>query len=708
MASDSIFENFVSSQGYALFESTGADEFRPIGEWPPWCRTMWGSEAKDNNAIRLGEKSSFLDNFLYDAEEFWKSGKTGSVNSGNWIEADETGGSTPLEASALSLDGKHILIIRNLSSTFAEQQEWFQTARDSLLSHERLLREILKKEILLHCIVHDLSQPLSAMRGCFHLLSLEPLSPGLKKYVKSGEREAQRQEMMIRGILEAFSTDLAAQQTVNKEHTDAPDLAACAKQSVEAFETAFRDRGIKLRVDSAVKLSANWRVVGEASRLDRIFGNLLENSMRYSPKGSTVTIGVHDQGEFVLATVDDQGPGLPADVPQNQLFALFARGKSHAGKAGLGLYFCKITVERWGGTIGAETRAEGGSRFWFRLPRAGAEEKGDAASKSPEPEKHAATKHPAHAKATKGLHILVADDAELNRELVIELLERRGYTAVGVSDGKKALAALDHGHFDAVLMDEEMPHMTGVEATRAIREREKGGTKHQFIIGITGNAAFEDERRLLEAGMDAFLTKPVHMQKLYQTVELAAHKSTAPVAETSPHISVLPPTPAAPVLAPNLIVGAVANPTPTEYPAAESSTADLRAHLSQMTDGNEKLVRSLVKTFLADAPKTFAQIRKAVAQKNAKKLGGAAHLLKGSIAIFGATKAVAAAQSLQNMGRSGHILTAASALRALESEFKSLDRELRALYATDQPKKSAPRRAKSPAAARKSKPRKKP
>ena len=241
MASDSIFENFVSSQGYALFESTGADEFRPIGEWPPWCRTMWGAEAKDNNAIRLGEKSSFLDNFLYDAEEFWKSGKTGSVNSGNWIEADETGGSTPLEASALSLDGKHILIIRNLSSTFAEQQEWFQTARDSLLSHERLLREILKKEILLHCIVHDLSQPLSAMRGCFHLLSLEPLSPGLKKYVKSGEREAQRQEMMIRGILEAFSTDLAAQQTVNKEHTDAPDLAACAKQSVEAFETAFGD-----------------------------------------------------------------------------------------------------------------------------------------------------------------------------------------------------------------------------------------------------------------------------------------------------------------------------------------------------------------------------------------------------------------------------------------------------------------------------------
>lgn len=696
MASRSIFENFVSSQGYVIFESTGEGEFRLIGEWPEWCRAMWGTQAKDSSPLRLGEKSSFLDNFLFDAEEFWNSGKPGPVNSGNWIEAGESGGSTPLEASALSLDGKRILIIRNLSSTFSEQQEWFQTARDSLLSHERLLREILKKEILLHCIVHDLSQPLSAMRGCFHLLSLEPLSPGLKKYVKSGEREAQRQEMMIRGILEAFSTDLAAQQSVNKEPTDAPDLASCAKQSVEAFETAFHDRGIKLRVDPAVKFTANWRVVGEASRLDRIFGNLLENSMRYSPKGSTVTIGVQDQGEFILAFVDDQGPGLPADVPQNQLFALFARGKSHAGKAGLGLYFCKITVERWGGAIGAETRAEGGSRFWFRLPRAAAEQK-------PIAEKHAAAaKQPAHTKATKGLHILVADDAELNRELVIELLERRGYSAVGVSDGKRALAALEHGHYDAVLMDEEMPHMTGVEATRAIREREKGGTKHQFIIGITGNATFEDERRLLEAGMDAFLTKPVHMQKLYQTVELAARKSEpAPVAE--PSASLASTTPAAPVLAPNLIVGTVTHAASPEVPTPKATHLDLRSQLAKMTGGNEKLARSLAKAFLADAPRTLAQIRNAVAQKNARKLGSAAHLLKGSIAIFGAPKAVAAAQSLQNMGRSGHIRKAAAELRALESEFKSLDRELRALYATDPSKKSAPRNAKSPTAARKPK-----
>ena len=117
-----------------------------------------------------------------------------------------------LEAAALHLDGKNVLLIRNLASTFAERQKLYQAARDSLLEHERLLREIQKKEILLHCIIHDLSQPLTAMRGCFNLMSLQDLSADLRRMVETGERESNRQEQMIRGILQAFSADLAGQQ----------------------------------------------------------------------------------------------------------------------------------------------------------------------------------------------------------------------------------------------------------------------------------------------------------------------------------------------------------------------------------------------------------------------------------------------------------------------------------------------------------------
>jgi CheY-like chemotaxis protein len=571
----------------------------------------------------------------------------------------------------------------------------YQTARDSLLSHEKLLREILKKEILLHCIVHDLSQPLSAMSGTFHLLSMEPLSAQMKKFVKSGEREAQRQEMMIRGILEAFSSDLAAQQAVSTEPAEAPDIVAAAKRSIEAFENAYRDRGLKLRLDPSVKASAKWRVNGESTRLERIFGNLLENALRYSPKGTTVTINVEDQGEFVRASVNDHGPGLPTDKPQSQMFQLFARGKAHAGKAGLGLYFCKITVERWGGTIGAETRAEGGSRFWFRIPRASGEVQAaaDAAASSAgkvstkADAKYADRSAPGTVKATTPLRVLVADDAELNRELVIELLHKQGYTAVGVSDGKEAVAALEREAFDAVLMDEEMPNVTGVEATLAIRAKEKGGTKHQFIIGLTGNATAEDERRLLEAGMDAFLTKPIQMQKLFKTVALAALKWDETMHAAGAAQAVEAP------MAVNVVTPAVVEASVFSAPHAADAVS-VREQLDKMTGGNEKLARSLAETLLADAPKTIAQIESAARGKKPAQLASAAHLLKGSLAIFGAPAAVAAARNLQNMGRAGKLAKAPDELRDLQKAYAELAAELNDLFpAAQSPKKKSAKRA---------------
>jgi hypothetical protein len=84
-----------------------------------------------------------------------------------------------------------------------------------------------------------------------------------------------------------------------------------------------------------------------------------------------VTLGVIGDDNFLTGFVNDEGPGLPEEATAPRLFALFAKGKGErAGKAGLGLYFCKITVERWGGTIGCENRPAVGARFWFRLPRA--------------------------------------------------------------------------------------------------------------------------------------------------------------------------------------------------------------------------------------------------------------------------------------------------------------------------------------------------
>ena len=680
MSANSIFESFLAGQGYALFEYLGDGDFRVLGAWPDWCANIWGAQPNSAQPIDLADKSPFLENFLVDAEEFWRARLSGSANSGNWIERGADGCEIPLEATARSLDGKRILLLQNLSESFGQQQQWFQTARNSLLEHEKLLKEIQKKEILLHCIVHDLTQPLSAMNSVFNLLERENLPTALRRYVKAGERESQRQELMIRGILEAFSSDLAAQQARQISPAEAPDLLACAKQAIKEFSPAFRERQIRLSLGAHADGSRGWRVVGDPSRIDRIFGNLLENAMRYSPKETTVTIGLESQDAFVFAFVDDDGPGLPRDQRPDQLFALFSKGKSHAGKAGLGLYFCKITVERWGGAIGAETRERGGSRFWFRLPRAAQSTQNDATAplrdKSVEKEKAHKLK-----KAEKSLRILVAEDAELNRDLIIELLKKRGHVVEGVADGRQALIALEKHDYDVVLLDEEMPRMTGLQTTAAIRKREATTGKHQIIIGISGHATADDEHRFREAGMDASLAKPVEVKTLYKAVESAALDLHTIVAHPRHE----------PETAGVSARSAAAQATADSAANTQTDFEDAATHLRRTTVGNEKLIRSLAATFLADGPKVLARIRGAIAKKNAAELATAAHLLKGSLAIFGAPKAVAAARNLEALGRANDLRDAITVQSALESEFALLRQELRAIHSAEKPKpQSAP------------------
>jgi len=673
MAVNSLFDSFLEDQGYALFEYIETGVFRPVGDYPNWCEKLWKGAVARDKCIHLAEASPLLDNFLVDAEAFWNSSRGGSANSPVWIERDSAGREVPLEAAALHLEGKNILLLRNLSKTYADRQKLYQTARNSLLEHDRLLREIQKKEILLHCIIHDLSQPLTAMRGCFSLMSLENLSADLRRMVETGQRESNRQEQMIRGILQAFSADLAGQQSSTESALSAVDIAAAAQRAIREFSPAFAGKQIKLQIDPAVDLARDWIVAGDDSRLDRVFGNLLENALRYSPPNTTVTIGFEEKGKQVLVFVDDQGPGLPKGQSPEQMFALFTKGKDKPGKAGLGLYFCKITVERWGGTIGAETKPKGGTRFWFRLPRA-AKSADDTVKKQParslDVQQKAAgsnpTTRPRLDKPANRLHILVAEDTDENRELVSELLKKRGHSVVGVADGCQALAALEKDHYDVVLMDEQMPRMDGLEATRAIRQKEKSTGKHQVIVALTGNVTEEDQKQRIEAGMDGFVPKPFEMNALFDTIEsLAAGPQVIPATPVS-----APPRTAAERSPVRTVQAQAAAPVPAE---------DIAAHLLRSTGGNEKLAMSLTKSFLADAPKRLAAIRGAIAAKDGAKLDTAAHALKGSVAIFGAQTAVTAARDLEAMGRSRNLNGADAQFRALEAAMKQLQTELIAI-----------------------------
>lgn len=650
----SYLPQFLRQLGYVLLERHKADRFSLASPAPHWFTELWPASTDASGPFAVAENSPFLDNFLIDAEAFWQVPQAGYTESGTWIEKTAAG-EIPLEAKALYLDGKPVLAIHSPNPQYREQVQVLQTARDSLLGHERLLHEIQKKEILLHCIVHDLSQPLSAMRGSFDCLTTETDADRVAKYINLGKHASEQQEGMIREILKAFSADLHGSLDADVDVSDAPDLLLSASEALASLTPAFEAKGVRLSLKDQIAVDTNWRVRGEKSRLLRVFTNLLENALRYTPAGAGVTIGIEEDGSFLKAYIDDEGPGLPADLRPSEIFALFAKGKESGGKAGLGLYFCRITVERWGGTIGCASLTEKGSRFWFRLPRVTSAQKAA-------PEKKAVARMSNEKKVARetpaALRVLLADDQEDIRTLTTHQLHRSGHDVVAVANGQAALEAARSGHFDVILLDEQMPVLTGVQVASAIRELQKNEEHRSVLIALTGNNTAEDKERLLAAGFDSAPGKPFRMESLAAFLHAPALFGKATVNASGDGGR------------------ATTRTVALDDHAAPADSLNMESVL-QRVGGDEKLLRQMIRTFLRETPVRMTAIKKALQRKNGGDLTSVAHALKGSVSIFGAWRAIQQTQSLQDLGRLNDLQEANRIYGFLEEEIAKLQQNLR-------------------------------
>jgi len=226
-------------------------------------------------------------------------------------------------------------------------------------------KEIQKKEILLHTIVHDLGGPLTAIRGALQAMPRDRIEAETRDLVELCLRQSRRQEAMIRSILETFAAEYSSLRTTTVAPGDAPSGRKTAAALLDAFLPAFSEAGLKLemRFDAEEQDSLEVRI--DATSLVRMLSNLLENALRHSPRGGRVTLTVGRGKDHILFAVEDEGPGV---AEPERLFDRFGQGGEKAGKAGLGLYFCRITAEKWGGAIGHDNLPGRGSRFWFLLP----------------------------------------------------------------------------------------------------------------------------------------------------------------------------------------------------------------------------------------------------------------------------------------------------------------------------------------------------
>ncbi|MEM9997742.1 MAG: HAMP domain-containing sensor histidine kinase [Bacteroidota bacterium] len=356
----------------ALLERRG-DRFARLGAVPSWFEALFAVPGHPEQALDLASSSLFLDNFLIDAAQHWAQGEADLLRSGPWTETGPDGRERPLEATAFVLDGRALLLIGPPSLDYAGMQRLFQSARQEHLDRQRIQKEIERREVLLHCIVHDLGNPLGSVRGALQLLGDDVAALGApedtadtRQILAIALRQADRMREMIRSILEVFRAEVDALNPSADRSALRCDVAAVVRRVAEAQAPRARTQGQHIELSGTDV--AFW-TVAEENRLERVVHNLLDNALRYAPSDSAVQVGLQRSQGNVVLTVDDAGPGVPESV-QPFLFQAFSQAGGRPGKAGLGLYFCRIAVQAWGGTIAVEEAPIGGARFAVRLSEA--------------------------------------------------------------------------------------------------------------------------------------------------------------------------------------------------------------------------------------------------------------------------------------------------------------------------------------------------
>jgi CheY-like chemotaxis protein len=248
---------------------------------------------------------------------------------------------------------------------------------------------------------------------------------------------------------------------------------------------------------------------------------------------------------------------------------------------------------------------------------------------------------------TGRLRILLAEDNLTNQLLVMSLLKKRGHEVVSVGNGKGAVAAAATQRFDLIVMDVQMPEMNGLEAAAVIREREKATGSKTPILALTAHTMEGDRQRCIDAGMDAFIPKPINVSEF-----MIAIAKLVPC-----NLDLVPETPA---------------------PETQEDWLDARG-LMERFDGDTELLVEATELFRQSYPKLISQLREAIEREDYRAVERTAHTIKGTVGNLGGVGTAGTALKLENMGRKQNLEKAMEACEALTDEIERLIPALTAL-----------------------------
>ncbi len=407
-----------------------------------------------------------------------------------------------------------LYVTRVISDEKRREQYWIVAAEEANKANEA-------KSEFLSRMSHDIRTPMNAIMGLTDIArqsggNVQKIQDCLKKIEAAGRNLQQ----LVNDVLDLTQIE-SGELKIYPQKMDIKELVNTMELTLQSM-TAEKEISLQCGLHEV----EYPYLLADVTRMEQIYMNLLSNAIKYTPAGGSVWFDVSEkkapsEGKVLLtAKVRDNGIGMDAEF-MKVMYSEFARAvDTRVNKvrgSGLGLAIVKQIVDLMGGTIEAESEPGKGTAFLvtLELPYCEEESNGNGQMEGKQ-EADGTEEH------VKGMHLLLAEDNDLNYEIEAELLSMHGITCDRAENGKICVEKFNRtpaGTYQAILMDMQMPEMNGIEATRKIRALSRPDAKTVPIIATTANAFKEDMERCFAAGMNDHMSKPLDIHKLIEMIE---------------------------------------------------------------------------------------------------------------------------------------------------------------------------------------------